>query len=130
MKRKQNLILVVFLLVLVGIYIFTGLSRIRIDGIRGDIGCLIFKTDTEYSEGYTHSGFNQIEIGMSEEEVLSILGEPIHQWSPYRNSEFAEKKHYTGYTYSESPTSACYRLRHVYFDHGTVAEIIGYFYVD
>lgn len=130
MKFRKKLIPLIIIFVFFGIYFFTGLDRILIDGIHGDIGSLIVRTDTKYSKAYTHSKFNQIEIGMSEEELISILGDPLYFWEPYKSSKHTEKEHYIGYVYSESPSSSSYRLRHVYLDGKVVAEINGYFYVD
>jgi len=91
-------------------------------------------TDTQYAVGYSHWGFNSIEVGMTEAEVLARLGEPLNRWAPYGShstrKRFPEKAHFVGLTYSRSPSSTHYRLRQVVLGHGVVAEIRGYFYVD
>lgn len=107
-------------------------ARIRIDGLSAEVAGLFLRTDTEYAEGYSHVGFSHIEAGMSEQQVLEILGEPLIRWRPYgfRNTPFKEKAHYVGLTYSRSPSSTNYRLREVLLDRGVVAELRGYFYAD
>jgi len=88
--------------------------------------------DTEYAEDYSHAGFAQIEIGMSGQEVLDILGQPLTRWQPYgrKKTRFKDKAHFVGLQYSHSPTSTHYMLRQIYLDRGVVAEKIGYYYGD
>ena len=105
-------------------------DRLRIEGFSGMFLNILFVSDTKYAEGYTDKRFNKINIGMSEKEVITILGEPILRWSPYVNTIFKEKAHFIGLEYSISPTDTHYHLRQIYLDNGKVAEIIGYFYLD
>lgn len=105
-----------------------------IDGVVGEPFDLLGCTDTQYAEGYTHWGFDRIEVGMTEDEVFAILGEPLYRWAPYggrsTSRRFPAKAHFVGLAYSRSPSSTHYRLRQVNLDNGVVAEIRGYFYVD
>jgi hypothetical protein len=64
---------------------------------------------------------------MSEEEVVSILGEPLRRWRPY---VIEKEKYLTALQYSESPTSTHYRLRQVYLEREKVAEVVSYYYLD
>lgn len=107
-------------------------ERITIDGFSAELAEIFVADDTRYADGYSHRDFRGIEVGMTEQEVLRILGEPLARWKPYgyRRTRFPEKAHYVGLTYSDSPTSKSYRLRQVLLDRGTVAEIRGYFYFD
>lgn len=91
---------------------------------------LIFQPDTNYSSGYTDEKFESISIGMTEKQVLDILGEPLTRWRPYRNTKFQDKEHFVGLQYSESPGSGHYNLRQIYLDNRKVAEIKSYFYID
>lgn len=91
---------------------------------------LILQPDTKYSAGYTEEKFESISIGMSEKQVLDILGEPLTRWRPYRYTKFQDKEHFVGLQYSESPGSGHYNLRQINLDNGKVAEIISYFYID
>ena len=91
---------------------------------------LLLRPDTEYAAGYTHEGFSQIEVGMTEAEVIEILGEPLICWRPYQYTNFIEKRHFVGLQYSDSPSDTHYRLRQVYLENGIVKEVIGYFYID
>ncbi|MBK8874391.1 MAG: hypothetical protein IPN13_10900 [Bacteroidetes bacterium] len=91
---------------------------------------LILQPDTKCSAGYTEEKFESISIGMSEKQVLDILGEPLTRWRPYRYTKFQDKEHFVGLQYSESPGSGHYNLRQINLDNGKVAEIISYFYID
>ena len=102
----------------------------KLDGISGEIWGLITVSDTKYSRGYSHIKFGQIKIGMTEKQVIEIIGEPLVRWQPYLNTNYKEKRHFVGLQYSESPSSTNYRLRQVYLDKGRVAEIISYYYLD
>ncbi len=108
--------------------------RIRIDGFLGEPFELLGQTDTQYAEDYSHLAFKRIEVGMTEQQVLAILGEPLYRWMPYggrsTRKRFPEKAHFVGLAYSRSPTSKHYRLRQINLDNGVVAEVRGYFYVD
>jgi len=80
------------------------------------------KHDTVFADEYTDKGFLKINKGMTEKEVLEILGEPIVRWEP--------RDEIVGFQYSESPSSTHYRLRQVYLKDKIVVERIGYYYID
>jgi hypothetical protein len=107
-------------------------ETVAFDGAATELLATIFKSDTDYSKGYSHSKFNTIKIGMTEKEVLSALGEPLVIWSPYEYGIHVNtKKHYVGYCYSKAGTSSDnYRFRQINFDHGIVVEINRSFYLD
>lgn len=128
MKNIRLYIYVLFLIVLAVLFPSLDADQMKIDGTRGVILGLI--EDTEYAQDYTDKGFNQIEIGMTEEEVIHILGEPLTRWKPYLHTKFIDRKHYISLQYSDSPSDTHYRLRQVYLDNGIVAKKIGYFYID
>jgi hypothetical protein len=97
--------------------------NLRIEGYTGLILELICPNhDTVFSNDYTHERFLKIEKGMTEKEVIDILGQPINRWTP--------KEKYMGLTYSQSEGSTHYRLRQIYLTEGRVREIYGYYYVD
>jgi len=103
---------------------------IAIDGIAGELLRVIAPPDTRYARHYTHSNFAKTRRGMTEQEVLKLLGEPLLRWQPYKYTMYRRKAHYIGLQYSESPASTHYRLRQVYLDRGKVAEVIAYYYLD
>lgn len=123
MKILKKIIFVVLSLfvILWGIK-FTSYN-LRIEGCSGLIFEWFFPNhDTVVSENYSDRGFLEIKKGMTEAEVLNILGEPLTRWTPEEN--------YVGLQYSESEGSTHYRLRQVYLTEGKVKEIIGYYYID
>ena len=105
-------------------------NRIMLDGFFGEISGLVLSSDTKYSETYSHKKFRKIEIGMTEEQVIELIGKPLNTWKPYNTTIHIKKRHFIGFQYSESPSSANYRLRSVYFDNRVVAEKIDYYYID
>lgn len=122
---------IIVLLNVILIYLTSHFNRVCLDGIEGEFFGSILCTDTKYSTEYSHKKFNAIRIGMTDEEVVDILGQPLITWLPYRNNRlFPEKKNYVGFQYSESPSSTHYRLRQINFSKGRVVEIKSYFYVD
>jgi hypothetical protein len=119
-----------FLIVVIVGYYLLRRDIIKLDGISGEIFGLITEADTRYSDGYSHNKFACIKIGMTEKQVIEIIGEPIVRWKPYLYNNYREKRHFVGLQYSESPSDTHYRLRQVYLDKGKVVEIISYYYLD
>ena len=132
MKKYTYIIILVPILLLVsaGLISNSNSYRFKIDGLAAELFDLIEGTDTKYSENYSHCGFNEIKIGMTENEAIEILGEPLIRWKPYKHSKIIEKEGFIGLQYSESPSSTHYRLRQIYINNGEVAKIIGYMYID
>ena len=129
-KRPYQIVAIVFFLLMVGLLWGATPARVKIDGVSGEIWDFVYNTDTRYAYGYSNKRFNEIKIGMTEKEVLDILGEPLTKWSPYQNTRFYSKAKFVGFQYSMSPTDTHYRLRQVNFNEGLVEEKIRYFYVD
>jgi hypothetical protein len=48
-----------------------------LDGREGCVTPLFFQEDTEYAPGYSAAAFQQLRVGMSEQEVRALLGPPI-----------------------------------------------------
>ena len=131
MKFKPRHIFFGLIITTVTILLFINHERIKIDGISGELLSLHLRPDTKYSAGYSHEGFNMVTVGMSEKEVLEILGEPLVRWLPYDHSDDEEKENWVSFQYSESPSSSHYRLRQVLFNEkGTVEKKTGYYWVD
>lgn len=128
--KKRKIYKVLITVILLGFLWNFRPERTRIDGLSGEIWNLMLATDTKYADGYTNKAFLSVEHGMSEKEVLEILGEPLMRFTPYQHSKFRDRAHFVALQYSESPSSTHYRLRQVYLNNGVVAEVIGYFYVD
>jgi hypothetical protein len=131
LKAKLKYIILGLVLTLFSIHIFINHDRILIDGWSGEIWSVLRWPDTKYSNGYSHKGFNEVYIGMTENEVLDILGEPIVRWFPFDKRGPEEKKNWVSFQYSESPGDTHYRLRQVLFNEkGIVTSKTGYFCVD
>ena len=114
-----------FLLLLAAfLWVFKFISpNLRIEGYEGVFCELLFPgEDTRYANGYSHIKFLKIRVGMTEKEVIDILGQPLSRWQPDDNCNALQ--------YSESSTSTHYRMRKVILAKGKVEDIEGYYYVD
>ena len=76
-------------------------------------------TDTSWAKDYSEGNFAKVTIGMTQEEVRNIMGDPV--WKPTPG--------YWGYTYSPSGTH--YHQRgFVFSESGSVTQIVRGFYFD
>lgn len=123
-------IFITFIAIAVATLPLFNIERIKIDGFDVEILDLLMLTDTKYSDNYSHQAFNEVNVGMSEKDVIKLLGEPLYRWHPYEVTSIAEKKHFVAFQYSQSPSDTHYRYRQIQFDKGIVAEKNGYFYID
>lgn len=98
------------------------LNYYLLDGLTGLFFTGGFEEDTEYAPGYSDEGFLRVRRGMSEQEVLAILG------SPLGTVDLAESRQ--SWVYSRSPGHKSYRVRCFVFEDRRVAEIIHEFYID
>lgn len=118
--QKRNLTAVVVVLIAVAATIV----HIRsLDGLQGYLLAPIRKPDTEYAPGYTEKGFREVRLGQTRDDVIALLGQPLHKRSVRKGA--AE-----GWLYSQSPGSRDYRYREIQFADGLVTHRIHYYYVD
>jgi hypothetical protein len=99
-----------------------GLHFWLIDGLDGWLWSLTMDEDTVYTPGYTDSGFRQVRVGMSEEQVHRLLGPPQKRW-PLEAGRAGER-------WSFSPGDTNFRCRVVLYRGGRVEEKHAEFYVD
>lgn len=124
--------ILLFPVVISGLYFYLNYDRIHIDGLKAEIYCLTHGEDTRYSNEFSHNKFRQIEIGMTEKEVLDILGKPLTRFSyaEHFDKNTFEQGHLVGLKYSESPNSENYHLRIIHLDYGKVVRIMGELWYD
>ncbi len=80
-----------------------------------------FQEDTVYAPGYSAENFNKIEIGMTPEQVLELVGEPL------KKSE--ARWDYTALR--ENDRCYCYWVREVYFGSDKkVSKVDAYYWWD
>lgn len=113
MWKRPAYIIPTVLLVLIGLYYPAVSDRVKIDSRRGEILELLLATDTQYADGYSYEGLLHIRKGMTEREVLDLLGEPLTRWRPHAHTRLTGKAHFVELGYSISPSSNNYRLRAV-----------------
>ncbi len=107
-------------------------DRIRIDGLHTELAGLMTLMNTRYADGYSQAGFRRIRMGMSEKEVLDILGEPFYRWRPNAFKGFPEKTWYVSLVYSRPPNhkNSSFRSRAVVVYKGVVTGVFGHFVAD
>jgi hypothetical protein len=82
---------------------------------------------TVYASGYSESGFRRVRIGMTPEEVGSVLGQPLRRdstspnWSPCENWMYSDPPHGLGEDYWR---------KWVIFRDGKVCYVDDSYYVD
>jgi len=93
----------------------------KLDGIKGEIYGTLFEPSTEYSKEYSPEKFLNIKTGMTENEVINILGQPLDRFNPYPS--FNDTLIYRGLRYSKGKFSnSNYRLRIIFLKNGIVTE--------
>lgn len=105
--------------------VFMGLSThlLLLDGLDGFLASLIFKPSTHFAPGYSWLAFRRVQPGMSRDEVVKLLGEPMEVHDTPTQG--------TSWLYSKSPTGSHYSLRTVAFSNsGVVADVVHEYYVD
>ncbi|MDA3875425.1 MAG: hypothetical protein PF795_15870 [Kiritimatiellae bacterium] len=117
-KNWKTLFVVIGSILLVA----TGLNHWLIDGLEGVVWGTIFEEDTEYAEGYTGMRWRKLRVGMTDEQVISIIGEPLNTWT--------NKNSTVGMSWSQSPGDTHYRSRVLTFADGSVIRKHMEFYVD
>jgi len=111
-------VLVVFLPALVSAYYYGVRGYSAEDSFYSLTMCRL--TDTAWAEGYSERKFAKVRLGMSREEVRSIMGDPICK---------SYNENYWGYT--ESPSGTHYHQRgFVFSESGQVMEVVNGFYYD
>ncbi len=100
-----------------------------LDGIGGAFWEMLIG-DTVYSQGYREYKFRRIHEGMTEEQVLEILGMPLFR-GPY--FPFVWFYSYGKPLYKDKDpwvTDSCYTQRIIFFSGGKVSKIYHDFYFD
>ena len=123
MKNKNRWLVVLALLASTTIWVVSKAYN-PIDGWSW-IGALPIE-DTEYAKGYTNENYRRIVIGMSKQDVLKNLGEPLVYWTAMDDSE----RNRIRMSYTRSPGSTDYRRRVIVLENDRVVEIQSEYWVD
>lgn len=127
MRRK--LLIAIFLISTT--HLLFNYHRIQIDGWGAEWYSIFFGEDTVYSKDFSNRNFRKVKIGMTEKQVVNLLGQPLSKFA-YKwvdNKTYLDKR-FIGFKYSETPNSSDYRLRIIHIDKGIVVGIMGEFYLD
>ena len=120
--NKRSLLLVGALVC--GALIYSGFRAfplLMLDGASAELFLLWLDDPTQYSNGYSHSKFRSVDIGMTESEVKALLGDPMSE----RNSTSPRVPWDTCWSYSNAGphVSETGRARDIFLRGGVVVEI-------
>ena len=107
-------------------FTFASLHLWMLDGLDGLILSMILEEQTEYAPGYTDRGFRDVKVGMSENKVYALIGDPLDEWTI--NQGKAVKSKYAAW--SNSPMDTHYRRRIIGLENDRVVEVTSDFWVD
>jgi hypothetical protein len=79
---------------------------------------------TVYARSYSDAAFRQVSVGMTTEQVLKFLGEPLDTYT------MGHRPDVTGMRWSKTPCDGSYEVRVILFDKGKVIKRISEYYVD
>lgn len=96
----------------------------QIDGMEAEIVSLTIQDDSRYSVDYSHKNFAKINIGMTKEKVIELVGEPFAKFS-FDNNGYATNRLTAdvNFQYSAPISGGNYRCRLIYFSGDKVKEI-------
>ena len=83
------------------------------------------KEDTVYAPRYTDSSFRKIKIGMTEQDVMELVGKPLEAYAVERRG-----RQCVGWRFSRSEKGTSYKVRSILFSDGRVFEVFRDFYLD
>lgn len=105
------------------------LQLIRLEGVVGTIFHVVTGGgDTVYAAGFSEDRFLKIVIGMSESEVVTLLGEPLDRYHPQAGN--GPSIWNMGMRWSRSANDSDYSVRAILFKDGVVVDRLSEFYLD
>jgi len=97
---------------------------ISLDGIDGMLFQAAFDDGSEWAPGYSALGFWRVRRGMTPDEVLALVGEPLERY------EVRDERGLTGWRWTRNPLSTHHKVRVVLFRNDRVVEKLSLFYLD
>lgn len=122
MKLSRTIIVIVlFVVVLVALAVAAYSPHARSFGDAVSYLMFLREDGTTFAPGFTEAKFDRVQIGMSEEEVTNVLGDPLQK-------QLNDDKTY--WRYSTGPSGGSYWFRVITFRAGRVAEKDAHYYAD
>lgn len=123
--------------ILKGVGIGIAISFILLLLFGGVATYFLARLHTEYAPNYSHNKFKQVKVGMSEPEVLALIGEPFERtpdrscWLVERGEECAVVSPKSTWYYSQQDeTDTDYFVRNLEMENGKVTRVVKSFYGD
>jgi hypothetical protein len=102
---------------------------LRLEGAAGTLFHVVTGGgDTIYAGGFTDVRFLQVREGMSESQVIALLGEPLERYRPRPNDGTQTRS--VGMRWSRSANDSHYSIRVVLFKDGRAVDRRSEFYLD
>ena len=114
--------------IIVGLHYLVHYHRIQIDGIDGELQCLVYGDDTKYADEFSDRNFIKVKNGITEKQVKDLLGEPlkIFSYDSLFDKTTFEKGHCIGLKYTDNPSGRTFHLRIIHLDYGKVVRVMAY----
>ena len=114
--------------IVAGLHYFFNYHRIQIDGLNGELYCLLNGDDTQYAADFSDRNFIKIKNGMTEKQVKDLLGQPltIFSYDSLYNKTTFEKGHCIGLKYTDHLSGGSFHLRIIHLDYGKVVKVMAY----
>jgi len=110
-----------------------GLHCYMLDGLTGWFFSLDVPNNTVYASAYTDAAFRKIKVGMTTNEVQTILGTPLCVYGE-KDPTGKPWKYYEQigelWQYSKAIEDLSFHVRNIVFKNGKVHEIVCEYYVD
>ena len=106
------------------VVVLVGVQVIALDGLVGTFFSPILVDGGEYAPRYSGAGFWRISKGMTQEEVLDLIGPPLEEWRLPGEPDVVR------WSWTRDPNSTNHRIRTVAFENNHVVEKHAEYYVD
>ena len=122
MKLSRTIIVIVlFAVVVAGLAVAAHSPHARSFGDAVSYLMFLREDGTTFAPGFTEAKFDRVQVGMSEDEVTNILGDPL-QKQPNDDRAY--------WRYSTGPSDGSYWFRVITFRAGRVTEKDAHYYAD
>lgn len=131
MTRLKTILLKIFILpyIILIIHLAFNFQAIRLDGLDAEVWRFIAEEDTKYSDKFSNRKFSTITYGMTQKQVIEILGEPLRKW-PVDKTPQGRIGDFWVLSFSVPIDGKSYRERFVYVENQIVVETKAEMYYD
>ncbi len=126
--RRNPAGLIVLVVVVLAWPVFRLQQLVRLEGVGGAAAHMLLRGgDTVFASRFRDGAFLGVTLGMSADQVLAVLGEPLERYRPEAGVQPSWDE---GMRWSRSASDSHYAIRAVTFSDGVVVDRHSGFYVD